>query len=320
MGQPSDLQFTRLIVLLTCTSAAVSNCFAQTGPRSDLQGKAVQVEMKNIMYHFTAPIVVHIARLQGALIPTRQDGIPVFDDTHSFKLAIESAEISITTAAMANVLNQYVFAAHDAPLKDLSLHAEGDSLKVKGKLHNKGDISFEVEAAIAATTEGQIRLHAKKIRAAHLPVKGMMDLFGIELSDLISTKKVAGVRADADDLILNPEEILPPPHIQGRVNQVRIQGDRIIQIFGKGAPHATGAGNYMAYRGNQLRFGKLGMTNTDLVLIDLDPQDPFDFYLDRYEAQLVAGYVKITPGFGLRVFMHDFNKLQKSGAKPAGVR
>jgi hypothetical protein len=34
--------------------------------------------------------------------------------------------------------------------------------------------------------------------------------------------------------------------------------------------------------------------------------DPFDFYLDHYKQQLVAGYTKETPSFGLRVFMHDF--------------
>src|SRR5438046_642587 len=130
MGLSFDFYCIRVIIMLVCSSAVVASCFVQTGSRSDLQAKVVQVEMKNIMYHFTAPIVVHIVRLQGALIPTKQDGIPIFDDTHSFKLAIESAEISITTAAMASVLNQYVFAAQDAPLKDLSLRVEGDSLKI----------------------------------------------------------------------------------------------------------------------------------------------------------------------------------------------
>ena len=52
------------------------------------------------------------------------------------------------------------------------------------------------------------------------------------------------------------------------------------------------------------------MTDTDMVLIDMDPQDPFYFYLDRYKQQLVAGYTKETPRLGLRVFMRDFNKLK----------
>ena len=67
----------------------------------------------------------------------------------------------------------------------------------------------------------------------------------------------------------------------------------------------------MAYRGAQVRFGKITMSDTDLVLIDMDPQDPFDFSLGQYKEQLVAGYTKTTPNFGLRVFMRDFNKVQK---------
>jgi hypothetical protein len=118
-------------------------------------------------------------------------------------------------------------------------------------------------------------------------------------------------------LILNPEQILPSPQIQGRVSEVRIQGNEIVQIFGHKKSAASSekqTGNYMAYRGAQLTFGKLTMKDTDMVVIDMDPQDPFDFYLDHYKDQLVAGYTKITPEFGLRVFMRDFNKLRKGQA------
>jgi hypothetical protein len=67
----------------------------------------------------------------------------------------------------------------------------------------------------------------------------------------------------------------------------------------------------MAYRGNRLQFGKLMMNDTDMLLIDPDPSDPFDFYLDHYKEQLVAGYTKTTPVFGLQVFMVDYNKLHR---------
>ena len=67
----------------------------------------------------------------------------------------------------------------------------------------------------------------------------------------------------------------------------------------------------MTYRGGRLRFGKLTMNDTDMQLIDMNPQDPFDFYLEHYKEQLVAGYTKTTPAFGLRVFMPDYDKLKK---------
>jgi hypothetical protein len=51
------------------------------------------------------------------------------------------------------------------------------------------------------------------------------------------------------------------------------------------------------------------MNDADLILIDMDPNDPLDFYLDHYKEQLAAGYTKTTLDSGLRVFIKDFNKL-----------
>ena len=276
---------------------------------------SVEVQMRNVMYHFTDNVAVHIRRLHGELIPQKGD-LPVFDDKNSFQLKISSAEIAISSASLANVLNSYVFAKSDAPVKGISILLEnGDRLKIKGKLHSKGDIAFETEGRLNTTPEGKIRLHADKVRALHLPVKGLMDLLGIELSDLIKTGKVHGVAAEKDDLILDPQTLLPPPHIEGHVSSVRLERDNVVQVFGDSkneTPLQVPAANYMYYRGNQLRFGKLTMTDTDLALIDMDPEDPFDFYLDHYKQQLVAGYTKETPSFGLHVFMRDYNKLATS--------
>ena len=292
----------------------VAGCHSHAQQNQPTKKTAVQTEMRNVMYHFTDNVTVHILQLRGALVPVRQDSLPIFDDSRSFHLEISSADINMTTDSLANVLNQYVFAASDAPLKGLSVTTEGNSLKVKGKLHSKGDISFEAVGTISATPEGQIRIHAEKVKAAHLPVKGLLDLLGLKIADLINTKEVRGVRSEENDLILDPEQILPPPHIEGRITAVRIQGNQIVQVFGnKPKAESTGAiaGNYMAYHGAQLPFGKLTMSDTDMILIDMDPKDPFDFYLDHYRDQLVAGYTKITPQFGLRVFMRDFHKLQR---------
>jgi hypothetical protein len=57
------------------------------------------------------------------------------------------------------------------------------------------------------------------------------------------------------------------------------------------------------------------MTDADMTLIDMDQADPFDFYIDRYLAQLAAGYTKITSNFGLRVYVKDLNKLPRSATQ-----
>lgn len=270
----------------------------------------VAVTMRNVMYHFTPRIAVHIFALTGWLTAESGYPFPVFDDARSFVLHITAADMSITTRDMSNILNTRVFAAPDAPLKDISIAARGQTLHIQGKLHSKGDIPFEEEGALSLTPQGEIRIHSLKVKAAHLPVKGLMDLLGVHISSLINTNKVRGLRAEKDDLLLNPEQILPLPRIAGRLTSIQLQGNRIIEHFGGRLP-ALPPGNYMTYRGGRLRFGKLTMDDTDMELIDLDPRDPFDFYLAHYKQQLVAGYTKTTPAFGLRVFMRDYNKLQK---------
>ena len=287
---------------------------AQT-PQASPEARAVTAEMRNVMYHFTNSIAVHIFQLKGKLVPKKE--IPIFDDKESFILQIEAATISMSTDALTHVLNEQVFADKDAPLKQLAVATEGDQLKIKGKLAQKGDVSFEVVGEVQVTPEGKIRLHAKHEKAAHLPVKGILDLFGVKLADLINTKKVKGVSAEKDDIILDPEQILPPPEIRGKLTSIKVENGQITQVFGSGAPSmpSMSGRNFMAYHGAVLRFGKLTMNDTDLILIDLDSRDPFDFYLDHYREQLVAGYTKTTPQFGLRVYMVDFNKLHKPKAQ-----
>lgn len=277
---------------------------------------AVQVRMRNVMYHYADNISVHIRALRGDVVPTPGNPIPVFDDKNSFILRIAAAAIAINSASMTNVINAHISHSPDSPIRDISIRIESNELKVRGRLH-KGGIPFEVDGTVSATSNGKIRLRAKSIKAVKLPVKKLMDLFGADLAGVIQKGKLPGIEAEGDDLILDPQQLLPPPRIVGKVSEVRLEGNNIVQTFGAVNKHDSDPtdGNYMYYQANRLRFGKLTMSDTDLKLLDMDPRDPFDFYLDHYKDQLVAGYTKTTPGFGLRVYMRDFNKLSSSTSK-----
>jgi len=307
-----------LSVLLLLFSSAAPLLSKTSASNAQPDSGTVQVAMKNVMYHFSAPTAVHIVQLQGELVPTKPGTIVVFDDRNSFRLDLASAEIALTCDSLAGIMNDHVFSAQNAPIKSVSITNKNNQLIIKGRLHQKGDVPFETAGTLLVEPDGRIRFHAEHVKAAHVPVKGLLDLLGIDLARLIDTKKVQGISIDKDDLILNPEEVFPPPHIRGKVSSVRLQGNEIVLVFGTRQPSNLAArqqGNYMAYRNNDLRFGKLTMHDADMILIDMDPQDPFDFYLDHYKDQLVAGYSKTTPTFGLQVYMRDYNKLRKHAAR-----
>ena len=276
--------------------------------------------MRNVLFRFSTSIAAHIELLNGEFLPTGNNPMPNFDNKTSYLVKVKSARISITPEALAGIMNTYVFAKSSSPLKDLTVTIEGSNVRVKGKLHSKGDVPFETLGSLSPTKDGKIRIHSEQVKAFKIPVKGIMGLFGVELVNVLDTSKVDGIDTDKNDLILDLGQLLPPPHIQGTVTAVRVENGKILTIFGaaeKNDPWEKG--NYMAFRGGRLRFGKITMENSDLSLFDLDPSDALDWFQDRYKDQLVSGYSKITPDFGLRAYVKDFAQLSrasKSDLKP----
>jgi hypothetical protein len=289
---------------------------------ADENAAVVRAAMRNVEYHLTDRIIVRITALDGKLTP-KPAQIPVFDDKNSFGLTVDSATIRLSMTALTNDLNDYVFAKPDAPIKHLTASTDGDQLVMKGLLVSKGGIPFETSGTMSVTPEGMIRVHTTKVKALKLPVKGLMDMLGLDTEKLLNTKKAEGVSVDKDDLILDPEKILPPPQLEGHLTALKIENGEIHLTFGpesgKTAPAAVkescGAKNYLHFRGGSVRFGRLTMSDTDLELMDSTPADPFDFAIDHYNQQLVAGYSKMTPSGGLCVHMPDYNKLNRSAAE-----
>jgi len=303
-----------IFVLPTLIAAQEQN--PSSKPADEKSDGAVQAQMRNVIFRFTDDVAVHIKSMNGALLPAGGNDFPVFDDKSSFILRIDAGEVTITAQDLGNVLNSYVFARPGAPLAGISVSIDKNLLKIKGRLRGKGEIPFETQGTLSLTPEGKARLHTEKVKALGVPVKGLMDTLGIEIADLIKSGKVPGVGTQENDLILDLSTVLPPPHIQGKVVSIRIEGNYIVLVFGDSGTKAAKLQNrnYMAFKGNRLRFGKLTMDGADVTLFDMDPQDPMVFFLDHYRDQLAAGYTKISSNFALRVYIKDFDKLDKPAA------
>jgi hypothetical protein len=313
-----------LSVVLLCASVLSADVTRpqEAKPQQNTDG-SVRVSMHNVKYRFAESVSVQVNYLNGAFVPVGDHTMPVADDKNSFKIHIDTAEIAINPQDLANLLNQFVFSRPGSPLSGISVTMlPNEHLSVKGRLKDKGNIPFETQGALVAAADGKLRLRAEKVKALKIPVKGLMDALGIEVDNLIKSGQVPGVAADGNDLIFDLEQMLPAPRIEGRVTNVRVEANTIVQNFSDGS-NAKDAkilpkfqGNYMVLRGNSIQVGKLTMQDCDIVVFDMDPADPLDFFLDRYREQLAAGYTKISTGFQVREYVKDFGKLAQS-KKPA---
>ena len=272
---------------------------------------ATRVEMKNVDFHSNDDFVLRIRGLRGAFL-RRNPSVPVvFDDKRSFVLRIDSGTVGIRIDNLAELMNNYVFAYPKAPLKKIEISTKGNQIKLSARMHKVIDVPVRIVGTLSPTPEGKIRLHPESIKAAGLPVKGFMHLFGLDLSEVMKANENRGVKIDGDDIIMDQERMIPPPAIRGRITAIRVENNEVVQDFGGGSKLGAAKGsNYMYYRGGMLRFGKLTMNNADLKIIDTDPGNPFDFSIDHYNTQLVAGTSKNTPNFGLVVYMPDYYKVR----------
>jgi hypothetical protein len=275
--------------------------------------KDVAVQMRHVDFHVDSTIVLRIDYLRGELQPTSPEHSPYFDEKTSFRLNVDSARIAVAPQTLGDLLNRYTFSYPGSPLKHLELSVEKGQLKQQGTMRG---ISFTLLGDLTLIPTGELRLHPTSVKAVGIGVGGLMKFFGLNLEKLVKLRGVRGVRIEKDDFYLDPAALLPPPLVKGRVNAVQVTDTAITLIFhppdsakvtGLSVPDAKAA-NYMYYRGNILRFGKLTMHDTDLLIEDAEPRDPFDFFLDQYKAQLVAGYSRTRPDDGLTVVMQDFDK------------
>jgi hypothetical protein len=284
--------------------------------------RPVAVEMRNVDLHITDTITLHIKHLDGRFVGTGRSGVPYLDDAGTYEVVMDSAAIVMDMASLNALLNEHVLGHGRSNVENLTVSTDAEGRLVqKGELDKGLDIPFKVKGAVEATSDGRIRIHSKSVRGFGLPIKPLMKLFSVEMDDMLKVEPGHGVWVDDNDLILDPQLMLPPPHIRGKVTEVHVEGDTLVQTFGTGTPHALKppaiSPNHIYWRGGDLKFGKLTMAKADLELIDMDPKDPFDFSVRRWNDQLVAGYSKNTPARGLKAHIPDFNDLgRRAPRKP----
>jgi len=276
--------------------------------------------MRNVDLHVADGVVLHIRALDGEFVSRSAANPPVFDDPASYVVRMRAADLSMDGASLTSLLRQSL-SARPSPLRDVTVRIEEGILKANGKLQKGVAVPFSMSASVSPTRDGMLRLHAEKLKAIGVPVKGLLDLIGMDVADLMKMPAGSGIRAEGDDLLLDTTALLPPPRMEGRVSSVAISGGRLmLRMTGAGSPPARphtlpfpAARNYLYFYGGSIRFGKLTMTDADMQLIDQNPSTPFDFFPARYEAQLVAGYSRNTRRKGLQVFMPDYARLTSNG-------
>ena len=161
-------------------------------PACFCQAQSVEVQARNVNLRLQHDVLLEISSLRGKLERTDPAVLVTFDNLNSFFIDVQVGTIAISAANLAQLLNSYVFAYPGSPLKDIGVvyDTARNRIKLKGTMHKGVDLPFEIEGTISVTAEGNIGVHADKIKSAHIPFKGLLHLFGEDLSKQIGRAHV----------------------------------------------------------------------------------------------------------------------------------
>lgn len=283
------------------------------------------IEMRNVDLHIDPTNAMRVRALQGQVL-TKPGVIAWLDDPASFRIRATSGEVALDGAAISALLNTVAFNYPGAPITNLRVTIENGSVVQRGTLHKGVAIPFQMWSVPVMQPDGRLKLHPDKLRILGVNGLSLMHALGLHLDNMMNLSKARGVTVKGDDLYLDPLAIIPNPVVEGKLKSVRIEGPYLVQeffhtaddtIFGSFVRVDPSAKNFVYFRGGSLRFGRLTMSDTDLLISDLDERDAFDLYFAEYNRQLVAGHSNTLPNKGLHAWMVDFGKLAAQAPEKA---
>lgn len=282
--------------------------------------------MRNVDLRVGANGAMRVRSLRGRVLPTTAGEVPFLDEPASFQIEVTSGTVALDGTTMSTLMNERVFNYRGAPIRNLTIRFENGQIVQRGIIHKGVDLRFEMWGDLSATPDGWARIRPTKLRLMGVNGLALLHALGLKLEKVIDVSGTNGImQIEGDDMLVDPLRLIPPPSISGRIATMRVEGAEIVQTFVRTPEDAmfesqltpdTSVHNYIYYRGGQLRFGKLLMTPTDLLIRDPDESDPLDLDLARYERQLTAGYTRTLPGGALRAWMPDLTDLDRGALTP----
>ena len=258
---------------------------------------------------------VYVRWLNGRLTRTRRNVNPSFDEPDSFFIDIKTGVLRANIGDIGNYLN--ASGLGNSPLKNITLSGDGDQIKLTGTLHKIVPLPVEMTGTLAIVPDNRIQIHVTKLDVLKIPVKGLLGGFHVKLADLFRPQGVAGLQVSDNNILLDTQTLLPPPHIRGDLTAVRIVNPDLEEVYGNAKNDVTRVEqwrNFLCLRDGSIDFGKLTMHHVDLIMIDISNDAWFDLDLANYQAQLVYGYTRMTPQAGLQIFMPDVDELPHTKA------
>ncbi len=285
------------------------------------KGAISQFHTRNITYRIDEDIVTEMPNLNADVhvYTPNQPFIPANID--DFMVQIHTGEVIIDEKSMSALMNKYVFNYPEAPLSNIEIKAENGRIRHTAKMKKFGlTLTTELSGTLKPNGQGQLVLKPDVIKSNGIPVKGLFDLMGVELTKLINSNEDRGVKIEGNDIIMYPDRMMPPPSLRGFCSGAVVSPGKIKMIFDDGVkrdlpsplPEPTAKNYILMWGGNILINNNLAL-NAKFQMIDDTPEDSMYYYMPVYREQLEAGLTVATTQGEMIAYLGDVHGTRVEG-------
>ncbi len=274
------------------------------------------LRLANVRFRWTESRYIETQSLTVKAIPYNGYSVLNLDQPDSFYLYVLNGDVSLKFSVLEEIFNDTVFRYQGSPLRKirLSFVKAGDEpgIRLEGEMKLGIWIGFQMDCKIRVE-KNRILLVPVRISALGLPfVKGALDLIRLHLETLLPIPKGRGAELEGSVVVIDPFRLFRSPAIAGKLHSAKVEESGVIVGFQnaiKPIPPTSSSGvskNFIFLWKGNVQFGKLIMRDANILMVDSNPKNLFDFYLAKYERSLVRGRARIREDRSVQVEMPDF--------------
>jgi hypothetical protein len=173
-------------------------------------------------------VTLHMENFVADLVPRgKQMPYCLKNDTYVLR-----GRVYVDSAALTRIFNQKLGA--NKKIQDISVKTSGQKLNIGGKVHKLIPLHFEIEGPLNPVERGLVDMHADSIHADGIPAKGLLEMFGKDLGDMVGQPSTNGVKVEENTVRFDVEQLL---QMHGEITRVQVLPQGVALEFGtkKGA-------------------------------------------------------------------------------------
>ncbi|MEO5989036.1 MAG: hypothetical protein ABIU54_06400 [Candidatus Eisenbacteria bacterium] len=288
--------------------------FLQGDTAQSAGGSSVAIRLQNVRFKWSDKVYIDAGNMAVRAVPAQGRSVD-FDNLESFHLVVQQSVVRIRPDVLGGMFNESIFNYPESRVRDLDVSITKDvhgvpMVVLAGKVNVLAWLPFTMYTHLSL----DVKTNTLVITVDHLKLLGIIPATKLihwtplHLDRLIALPPNKSLWVDGNQIMVKPFGLFPPPRINGRIGSITV-GASEISIGFAGDPITapkSSARNYVYMRGGTSQFGRFRMVDTDILILDKEPKDPFVFSLRYYAQMLPRSIITLPDAQSAQLTMPDF--------------